>query len=292
MKSAAIITDSHSGISQEEAKKLGIYVVPMPFFVKESCYYEGVSLSREQFMEYLKAGEEVHTSQPSLEDVMNTWREALNEHESVVYIPLTSGLSGACGTAQMLAQEDEFEGKVFVVDNGRVSTPLHRSVLDALELAEEGYSAGDIKQMLEAARDDMVVYIAVETLEYLKKGGRVSAATAAIGTILNIKPILKLTTGLLESHKNCRGMKKARKEMIELIRQDLNETFREQYENNEVYLLAATSAEESVSQDWVKEIQESFPDLPVMHDPLTFGLTCHIGPGGLGIGISCKPKKI
>ena len=223
---------------------------------------------------------------------MNTWREALNEHEAVVYIPLTSGLSGACGTAQMLAQEDEFEGKVFVVDNGRVSTPLHRSVLDALELAEEGYSAGDIKQMLEAARDDMVVYIAVETLEYLKKGGRVSAATAAIGTILNIKPILKLTTGLLESHKNCRGMKKARKEMIELIRQDLNETFREQYENNEVYLLAATSAEESVSQDWVKEIQESFPNLPVMHDPLTFGLTCHIGPGGLGIGISCKPKKI
>lgn len=291
MKSVGIVTDSHSGISQAEAERLGIYVVPMPFFVKDACYFEGVSMSREEFMECLHAGEEVHTSQPSPEDVMKTWNEALQNHEELIYMPLTSGLSGSCNTARMLAQEEEYEGKVYVVDNGRISALLHRAVFDALELVEEGYSAAQIKEILENSRDDMVIYIAVETLEFLRKGGRINTATAAIGTVLNIKPILKLTTGLLEAHKNCRGMKKARKEMIEMIRHDMEVTFAESYKNNEIYLLAASSADEEISQRWVEEIKASFPGMDVLYDPLTFGISCHIGPGGLGIGISCRPKR-
>ncbi len=291
MKPVGIVTDSHSGISQEEARQLGIYVVPMPFYLKDTCYYEGISMSREEFFVHLEAGEEVHTSQPSPEDVMKTWNHALKTYEQIVYIPMSSGLSGSCNTARMLAGEDEYEGKVFVVDNGRVSALLHRSVLDALELKNEGYSAEQIREMLEASRDDQVIYIAVETLEFLRKGGRINAATAALGAILNIKPILKLQTGLLECHRKCRGMKKARKEMIEMIRHDLEETFADPYRNHEVYLLAAASADDDTSQNWIEEISANFPELDILYDPLTFGLSCHVGPGGLGIGLSCRPKR-
>lgn len=291
MKPVGIITDSHSGISQSEAERLGIYVVPMPFFLKDTCYYEGVSMSREEFFEHLMAGEEVHTSQPSPEDVMKTWNLALEEYEELVYIPMSSGLSGSCSTAQVLASEDEFDGKVYVVDNGRVSVPLHRSVLDALELVEEGYSAVQIKEILEASRDAQMIYIAVETLENLKRGGRVTAATAALATILNIKPVLKLQTGVLESSRKCRGMKKARKEMIDMIRHDMEVTFGDYDKNHEIYLMCASSADEETSQSWVKEIQESFPDMEIFYEPLTFGLSCHVGPGGLGIAISCRPRR-
>ncbi len=291
MKTVGIVTDSHSGISQEMASDLGIYVVPMPFYMKDTCYYEGISMSREEFLANLEAGEEVHTSQPSPDDVMKTWEKALEEHEQLVYIPMSSGLSGSCNTARMLAGEEEFDGKVCVVDNGRVSVPLHRCVLDAIELSEEGLSAEQIQEKLEESRDDQVIYLAVETLEYLKRGGRITAATAALGAILNIKPILKLETGVLETCRKCRGMNKARKEMIEMIRHDLEHRFHEQYQNQEVYLMAATSADEEASQAWVEEIQKQFPDMDILYDPLTFGISCHTGPGALGIALSCKPRK-
>jgi len=292
MKKIGVVTDSHGGITVKEAEQLGIKVLPMPFYFGDDCYFEGVSITREEFFARLRAGENVSTSQPSPEDVMNIWRESLKEYETILYIPISSGLSGSCDTAKMLAREEEFEGKVFVVDNGRVSTPLHRSLLDALESIEEGYAVEQIQEILETSRDKMAIYVGVETLEYLKKGGRVTPATAAVGTLLNIKPVLKFDVGVLETYKKCRGMKKARREMLEAMKQEFETRFKEYYDRNEIYLLAASSADETTTQDWIKEIKEFFPGMEVLCDELSMGLCCHIGEGGLGIGCSCRPKRI
>lgn len=292
MKKIGIVTDSHSGIKQEEAKSLGIKVLPMPFFIEEECYYEDVTLSRDDFFEKLKSGVNVTTSQPSPEEVMKIWDEALKEFEQILYIPISSGLSGSCQTATMLANEEPYEGKVFVVDNGRVSTLMHRSVLDGLEMIEEGYSATEIKQMLEEARANMVIYIGVETLENLKRGGRIKPSVAAIGTLLNIKPILKFDVGTLDSFKKCRGSAKARQGMIEAIKNDLEVTFKEYADKKEVYLVAASSAPDEITKDWIAQIEEAFPDMEVLCDDLSLGVSCHIGYGGLGIGLSCRPKRI
>lgn len=292
MQKIGVVTDSHGGISVQEAEKLGIKVLAMPFYFGDECYFEGVSITREEFFARLRAGETVSTSQPSPESVMNIWRESLKEYESILYIPLSSGLSGSCSTAKMLSMEEEFEGKVFVVDNGRVSTPLHRSLLDALELIEEGYEAQQIQEMLEAARDKMVIYVGVETLEHLKRGGRVTPATAALGTLLNIKPVLRFDVGVLETYKKCRGMKKSRREMLEAMKQEFDTRFKEYYDKNEVYLLAASSADEKTTQEWIEEIKEFFPGMDVLCDELSMGLCCHIGEGGLGIGCSCRPKRV
>ena len=291
MKKVGVATDSHSGMSLEKIAELGVSVLPMPFYVEEECYFEGVSISREQFFEYLKEDKKVSTSQPSPESVMEFWREGLKEYEQIVYIPMSSGLSGACYTAMALAQDDEFEGKVFVVDNGRVATPLHRSILDALEMVEEGFDAPRIKEILEANKENMSIYIAVESLDNLKKGGRISPATAALGTLLNIKPILKLGTEVLDTYKKSRGMKKARKELIDAMKQDFETTFREYYEKGEVYLLAASSADEETTQGWLEEIREAFLGMEVMCDNLTLGISCHTGEGALGIGCSCRPAR-
>ena len=290
MKSIGIATDSHGGISQSEAKKLGIRVLPMPFYFGDECYYEDVSITREEFFQKLNSGENVSTSQPSPEAVIELWRDMLKEFEAVLYMPMSSGLSGSCNTARMLASDEEFEGKVFVVDNGRISTLQHRSILDALELIEEGYSAKEIQDILEKSRNDMTIFIAVENLEYLKRGGRISPATAMIGTVLNIKPILRLETGILESFSKCRGMKKAKADMLLAMKKELETTFSENYKNNEVYMLAATSADEETTKEWVEEIREYF-GLEVLSDPLSLGISCHTGEGALGIGISCRPKR-
>ena len=291
MKKVGIATDSHSGILPDVAEHMGVRVLPMPFYVGEECYFEGISITREQFFDYLKEGKTVSTSQPSPEAVMEFWREGLKEYEQIVYMPLSSGLSGACHTAMALAQDDEFEGKVVVVDHGRIATPLRRSSMDALELAEEGFDAAQIKEKMEGEKENMSIYIAVETLENLKKGGRISPATAALGTLLNIKPILKLGVGVLDTYKKSRGMKKARKEMIDAMKQDLETTFGEAYKNGEVHLLAASSADAETTQGWLDEIHEAFPDMEIMCDYLTLGISCHTGEGALGIGCSCHPKR-
>lgn len=291
MRTIGIATDSHSGITQGEADELGIMVLPMPFFIEEQCYYEEISITREEFFEYLNNGQKVSTSQPSPEAVMELWRKGLVKYEKLLYIPMSSGLSGSCNTAKMLAEEDEFANRVFVVDNGRVSTPLHRSILDALEMIEEDYSAEEIKEVLEESRAQMTIYLSVETLEHLKKGGRITSATAAIGTLLNIKPVLKFDVGILETYRKCRGMKKARREMIDAVKHDFETTFHEQYDNGEVYLLAASSADEKITREWIEEIQASFPDMEILCDKLSLGLSCHTGEGALGIGCSCRPKR-
>lgn len=291
MKPIGIVTDSHSSISQQMAKELGIMVLPMPFYIGENCFYENISLSREEFFKRLDSGATITTSQPSPADVMSIWDQALSEYEQILYIPISSGLSGSCSTALTLAQNEPYENRVFVVDNGRVSTPLHRSILDALELISEGYSASQIKDILEEARDKMVIYVGVQTLEHLKRGGRITPATAALGAVLNIKPVLKFDVGTLDTFKKCRGFAKAKKTMLEAMEHDLQTKFKEWYDRGEVYLLAASSAPEEETREWIREINEAFPGMDVMCDDLSLGVSCHIGYGGLGIGCSCRPRR-
>lgn len=264
----------------------------MPFYLDEVCYYEDVTITRDEFFEKVRGGAKVSTSQPTPDAVCKLWDQALEQFEEIVYIPLSSALSGACGTAMMFAQKEPYAGKVFVVDNGRVSSTQKRTVLDALELVEEGYSAEQIKEMLEAARERSMIYIGVETLEFLKRGGRISAASAALGSVLNIRPVLRFSTGMLETYKKCHGFHRAKKEMIDAMKNEFATNFKEEYEKGEVYLLAASSASKEASDEWVKEIQEAFPGMDVVCDELSLGVSCHIGPGGLGIGCSCRPKRI
>lgn len=292
MKKIIVTTDSHSCISQEKAAELGIRVLPMPFYINDKCYLENVSLSKDEFFEKLISGEDISTSQPSPSALFELWDELLKSYEQIVHIPISSGLSGSCEMAQAFSMNEEYNGKVFVVDNGRVATPLYRSVLDAIELINEGYSAEQIKNILEASKSNMVIYIAVDDLKYLKRGGRVSGATAAIATALNIKPVLKFDIGTLDTYKKCRGFKNARKTMLEAIKNDFETKFREYYDRGEINILAASSTSDEVTQDWVNEIKEAFPGMEVLCEPLSFGLSCHIGPGGLGIGCSCRPKRI
>lgn len=292
MKAIGVVTDSHSGITQEEAEKLGIMVLPAPFYIDGECYYEGINLSRETLFERIKAGAKVSTSQPSPEELMKFWDKALEQFEKIIYIPISSGLSGSCQSAMMFSREDEYEGKVFVVDNGRVATPQHRSVLDALELIEEGYFPEWIKQMLEDDRANMNIYVAVESLDNLKAGGRISATTAALGNMLNIKPVLKFDVGTLDTFQKCRGFNKAKKVMLEAMKHDMETQFKEYVDKGEFYLLAASSADKEATDEWIAEIEAYFPGMKVMCDDLAMAVSCHIGVGGLGIGCSCKPTRI
>ena len=292
MRETGIVTDSHSSISQKLTKELEIEVIPMPFYFGDTCYYEDVSISRTDFFTRLKNGEDASTSQPSPQTVTDTWRNALKTYETILHIPISSGLSGSCETAMMLAGEDEFKDKVFVVDNGRVSTPMHQSILDAIALIEAGYSAAQCKEILERVRAKMNIYVAVSDLSYLRRGGRISGSTAAIGSLLNINPILCFDVGQLSSFKNCRGTKKARQTMIEALRHDLETKFKEDYDAGRVQILAATSADEKLTNAWLQEIQEAFPGMDVYCDDLSLGVSCHIGPDGLGIGFSCRPEEL
>ena len=290
MKKIGIVTDSHSSISPAEAAMLGIHVLPMPFEIDGRDYFEGVNITRQQFFGYQRAGARIGTSQPAPAAVMELWDRLLEAYESLLYMPISSGLSNACQTAIALAKEAPYAGRVFVVDNGRVGTPLHRSVLDAIELVKAGLSAAECKAALEAARNDLVIYIAVETLEYLKRGGRISSATAAVGTLLNIKPILHLTTGKLDSFKKARGMNKACDIMLESIREDLSTRFQAAHARGDVFLLAAGSADTPTTARWLKQIEAAFPGMPVLYDDLSMGVSCHTGEGALGIGLSVRPR--
>ena len=290
MKSIGIITDSHSGITQEEAKQLGIWVLPMPFYIDGECYLEGINLTREEFFEKLEGGSAIATSQPSPADVCDVWDWALKEFEKVLYLPLSSGLSGSCETAMALARDEQYEGKILVVDHGQISTPLHQMVLDTLELIEKGYSAEQIKEILESGKDRMMIYIGVETLEYLKRGGRVTPAAAAIGSVLNIKPVLKLETGKLDSFKKCRGFSKVKKTMIEAMKQEMDTRFADALADGQLRLLAASSADKEETENGVKEIEDAFPGMKVFCDPLSLGVSCHTGAGALGIGCSVAPE--
>ena len=289
MKKIGIVADSHSSISQELARELGIRVLPMPFYIDGKCYHEGVDLTRETFFQELAAGTKLSTSQASPEELFGIWDEALEEYEKILYMPISSGLSGSVNTAKVLAAEEKYAGRVLVVDNGRVSTPMHCTILDALQMIEKGWTAEQIRDTLEATRNDEVIYLAVNTLQYLKAGGRISGATAAVGTLLNIKPVLKLDTGVLRAWKNCRGINAAKKLMIETVKNDLATRFKKNCESGRFYLMTATSATPEENAAWIEEVKAAFPGMDVLSDYLSLGVCCHSGPGALGIGVSAQP---
>ena len=289
MKPVGIITDSHSSISQAEAEKLGIRVLPMPFYIDGECYYEGINLTREEFFSKLESGSKITTSQPGPADVYDIWDKALEEYEKVLYMPLSSGLSGSYATAVAMAQEEPYEGRIIVVDHGQIAAPLYRMILDTLDMIEKGYSAEKIKEILESGKNRMMIYIGVQTLEYLKRGGRVTPAAAALGSVLNIKPVLKLETGKLDSFKKCRGFGKAKKAMIEAMQEEINVRFADAKADGKIHLLAATSANEEETAEWVHEIEEAFPGMKVFCAPLSLGVSCHTGTGALGIGCAVVP---
>ena len=282
-----IVTDSNSGILPEEAQKLGIWLLPMPFYIDGNCYYENIDLSRQDFFAKLAAGAEIATSSSAPLVIAKIWQQALTECEQILHIPMSSGLSSSCEIAMALAREDAFAGRVWVVDNGRVATPLHRSVLDALELLAQGKSAAEVQQILQQHRADMTIYVVVDELKHLAHGGRISNTAAGLGSILNMKPVLHFDVGKLDVHAKCRGKKRARHIMIEALQADLQGKFKQQWEAGDVHILAAGSADLAETEDWLAQIAEAFPGQPVMYDDLPLSLCAHIGQHGLGIGCSC-----
>lgn len=283
MAKIAIITDSNSGITQEEAQRLGIGVIPMPFYIDEKLYFEGVSLNAEEFYEKLQDEHEIKTSQPAPADLLFLWDETLKDHDSIVYIPMSGGLSSSCDTAKMLAMD--YDGKVQVVDNRRVSVTQRQSVLDALELAAAGRSAEEIRTILENVKDRSSIYITLETLKYLKKGGRITPTAAAIGTVLNLKPVLQINGEKLDAYAKVRGMKAAKETMIEAMKKDFAEKYKDT-PSEKIHLCAAYTGSEVDGLNWKKELEEHFPGFDIHLSPLSLSVACHIGPGSLAIACS------
>ena len=277
MAKTAIATDSNSGISQEMANRLGISVLPMPFTIDDQLYFEDVTLTQEQFYEKLQSDCTITTSQPAPGDVMDLWDRLLDKYDEVVYIPMSSGLSNSCETALMLAED--YDGKVFVVNNQRISVTQKRSVLDAIELAKQGRSGAEIRDFLEETKLESSIYITVDTLKYLKQGGRVTPAAAAIGTILNIKPVLQIQGEKLDSFAKARGFRQAKKIMLDAVEKDM----RERFAGQKVHLQAAYTCSEADALEWKQEIEERFPGYEVDLDKLTLSIACHIGPGAIAI---------
>ena len=277
MKKVAISTDSNSGITQKKAKELGISVVPMPFFIDDELYFEDITLTQEQFYEKLQSDCTITTSQPSPADVTDLWDKLLKEYDQVVYIPMSSGLSNSCETTIMLS--GDYEGKVFVVDNHRISVTQKRSVLDAIELSKQGKSGEEIKKILEDTKREASIYITVDTLKYLKQGGRITPAATAIGTVLNIKPVLQIQGEKLDSFAKARGFKQGKNLMLDAMEKDINERFKGQ----KIHLHAAYTCSEEEAVLWRTEIENRFPGYEIDMDKLSLSVSCHIGPGAMAI---------
>lgn len=286
MSKIAVVTDSNSGITLKEAKELGIFMISMPFYIDEEVFFEESTLSQKEFYKRLTEDADISTSQPSLVSVKEIWDEALKEYDEILHIPMSSGLSGSCEMAMGLA--NSYDGRVHVLDNQRISVTQKQSVYDALRLIETGRSAGEIEEILMREKLEASIYITVDTLKYLKKGGRVTPAAAALGTVLNVKPVLLIRGEKLDSFAKVRGWKAAKKTMLDAIEKDIKETFR----GEEVHLMAAYSGEKEGALSWKQEIEERFPGYDVYMDPLSLSVACHIGPGALAVACSRKVKEL
>ncbi len=288
MKNIAVMTDSNSGITQEHAKELGISVLPMPFTIDDEEYFEDINLTQEQFYEKLMSDCMVKTSQPTPDCVKQFWDEALEKYDEIVYIPMSSGLSGSTQTASLLAED--YDGRVHVVDNQRISVTQYRSLLDAKEMASKGYTGERIKERLEAERFDSSIYIMVDTLKYLKAGGRLTPAVAALGTLLRIKPVLQIQGEKLDTFGMARTQSHARTMMINQIAKDIKERFAGDDEGAGVRLDVAYTYNRDAAEDFVKEICARFPKSDPECFALSLSVSCHIGPGALAIGC-CKTEE-
>lgn len=283
MGKVAVVTDSNSGITQDKGKELGIRVFPMPFFINGELYLEDITITQEEFYQKLTNDADISTSQPAPGDLMDMWGEILQEYDELVYIPMSSGLSAACENAMMLSKE--YDGKVQVVDNQRVSVTLKQSVLKAIDLVKEGKGAQEIKEILEAEGSESSIYITVDTLKYLKKGGRITPAAAAVGAVLNIKPVLQIQGGKLDAFAKARGWKQAKKIMLDAIEKDMEERF----QGEPVCIQAAYTSSKEDAQKWKEEIQARIPNVEIDMDPLSLSVACHIGPGALAV--TCTRKN-
>lgn len=286
MKKTAIVTDSNGGLTAEEARDLCVTVLPMPVYIDKKLYFEGVDLSQEKFFELLTNAEEVRTSQPSPAAVTDLWDELLKTHDEVVHIPMSSGLSGSCDSAKMLARG--YGGKVEVVDNRRISVSLRRSVYDAAKLRDGGASAAEIKEKLEKTAAVSSIYITLETLYYLKKGGRITPLAAAVGSLLNIKPVLQIQGDKLDAYSKVRGKKAARAVMIKAIKKDFETRFRDEVADGRMRLDVAYSGNLAEAEEWKKEAEEAFPGFEIGIAPLPLSVACHIGEGSLALACTVE----
>ena len=286
----AVVTDSNSGITQIQAKEMGITVLPMPFMIDGETYYEDITLTQEQFYQKLKDNSDISTSQPTPDSIMKMWDELLKEYDQIVHIPMSSGLSGSCSTAMMLAGEDEYEGKVFVVDNRRISVTQYQSVKDAQMLAAMGMDGAQIRKRLEETAADSVIFITVDTLKYLKKGGRITPAAAALGTLLRIKPVLIILGEKLDSFAKARTMKQAKTMMMNAIQKELDERLHDSG-CKDCHLAIAHTDNEEAALEFQKEVKERFPDADVYMAPLSLSIACHIGPGSLAVTATRKMEE-
>lgn len=288
MGKIAIVTDSNSGITQDQAKKMGVHVIPMPFYINETMYLEGVTLTQEEFYERLKNDEPISTSQPSPAEVCGLWDMLLKENDEIVHIPMSSGLSNSCETAMGLARD--YDGKVQVIDNQRISVTQYQSVADALELREAGKSAAEIKEVLEAEKLESSIYITLETLKYLKKGGRITPAAAAIGTVLNLKPVLQIQGEKLDAYAKVRGKKQAKRVMLKAAQEDMQERFAEYKKEGLMCIEGAYTGNPEEAEEFKKEIEAAFPGHEVRMAPLSLSVACHIGHGALAVACTKKVK--
>ena len=285
MSKVAIVTDSNSGITQAQAKELGIRVMPMPFYINEEMLLEDIDLTQEQFYERLTEGADIHTSTPILTDFTELWDELLEEYDEIVHIPMSSGLSASCSTAMGLARD--YDGKVQVVDNQRISVTMQQAVMDAKYLAAAGKSAAQIKEILEKEALESSIYLMVDTLKYLKKGGRITPAAALLGSALNLKPILQIQGDKLDAYKKVRGVKAAKKNMLEAMKKDVEGRFSDYVAKGQLKLHVAYTTDEETARQWKEEVQSVFPDIVISRmDSLSFSVTCHTGPGVLAIAAS------
>lgn len=285
MSKVAILTDSNSGITQSEAAEMGIFVLPMPFYINEELFYEEIDLSQEDFYKKLEEGGTITTSMPLVGNVLDKWDELLEEYDEVVYIPMSSGLSSSCETAIMLA--DDYDEKVQVVNNQRISVTMRLSVTEAKEMADKGKSALEIKEFLEETKMESSIYITVGTLEYLKKGGRLTPAVAAIGSLLKIKPILQIQGEKLDTFAKARTMKQAKQIMLDAIENDMKNRFNDPDGTNSVISIAHTNNLEE-AEAFREEVLERWPSREVIINPLSLSVSCHIGPGALAVTTSKK----
>ena len=277
MGKIAVVTDSNSGITQEKGKELGVHVIPMPFYIDGELFLEDITLTQEAFYEKLASDCEISTSQPAPGEVMEFWDKLLKEYDEIVHIPMSSGLSSTCETAIMLSKD--YDGKVEVVNNQRISVTQKTSVLDAVRLAKAGKSALEIKESLEAEKLEASIYITVDTLKYLKKGGRITPAAAAIGTVLNLKPVLQIQGEKLDAFAKVRGWKQAKKTMLDAMEKDLLHRF----SGKKMSLLAAYTCSAEEAKSWKEELEDRFPNYTIDMDPLSLSVACHIGPGALAV---------
>lgn len=283
--SIAIMTDTNSGITAEEGKKIGIYVLPMPILIDNTCYLEGINIKPEQMYEAMKSGYQTSTSQPSPGDVMELWDSILNSgYDEIVHIPMTSGLSGSCQNATLLSKE--YKERIYVVDNHRISVTQRESVLEAKRMADMGYSAIEMKEYLETTALQSSIYLTVASLKYLQRGGRLSSTSAVLGSVLNVKPILTIQGGKIDVFSKCRGIKMCERKMIEGIKNDIASRFANiSAEKLQVAIAGSLQIQEDIAH-WLDIVQSEFPNVNVYYNPLPCSIVSHVGPDCIGIGVT------